>query len=411
MARNQQSSVVKPLLSGQLTRREVLTGAAGAVGVVAASPIAAQEALETTRRPGRGPNERDQRSPFVDPRRDPSLTSSRTPLQDLSGTLTPADLHFERHHAGVPEIDPDRYELLIHGMVERPTVFSLADLRRFPATSRICFLECSGNLRRGAPETLPQMVCGLTSQTEWTGVKLSTLLNEVGANRDATWFLAEGQDAAVMTRSIPMFKAFDDAMIVYAQNGDALMPGNGFPARLLLPGWEGNASVKWLRRIELASQPFMTREETSKYTDPLGDGSTVRQFSFVMDARSIITDPAYPRVIEPGWHEIRGLAWSGRGRITQVEVSTDGGVTWQAAELQAPVLPKAHVRFRTPWNWTGAATEILSRATDETGYVQPTWEVLRAARGPRTRYHQNPITSWTIGENGQVLFGADRLRS
>ena len=411
MADSQQSSTVGTRPSGHLTRREVLAGAAGVAGAVAAVPISGQQAVDTTRRPGRGPTEVDERSPFVSPRRDPSTTSSRTPLQDLRGTLTPADLHFERHHGGVPEIDPDRYELLVHGMVERPTIFSLADLKRFPATSRICFLECSGNLRRGTPETLPQMVCGLTSQTEWTGVRLSTVLNEVGANSDATWFLAEGQDAAVMTRSIPMVKAFDDAMIVYAQNGDALMPGNGFPARLLLPGWEGNSSVKWLRRLELADQPFMTREETSKYTDPLGDGRTVRQFSFVMDARSIITDPAYPRVIEPGWHEIRGLAWSGRGRITLVEVSTDGGATWQAAELQAPVLPKAHVRFRAPWNWTGGEAEILSRATDETGYIQPTWEVLRAARGPQTRYHQNPITSWTIGESGQVLFGADRLRS
>lgn len=411
MADSQQSSTVGPRPSGHLTRREVLAGAAGVAGAVAAVPISGQQAVDTTRRPGRGPTEVDERSPFVSPRRDPSTTSSRTPLQDLRGTLTPADLHFERHHGGVPEIDPDRYELLVHGMVERPTIFSLADLKRFPATSRICFLECSGNLRRGAPETLPQMVCGLTSQTEWTGVRLSTVLEEVGASSNATWFLAEGQDAAVMTRSIPMVKAFDDAMIVYAQNGDALMPGNGFPARLLLPGWEGNSSVKWLRRLELADQPFMTREETSKYTDPLGDGRTVRQFSFVMDARSIITDPAYPRVIEPGWHEIRGLAWSGRGRITLVEVSTDGGATWQAAELQAPVLPKAHVRFRAPWNWTGGEAEILSRATDETGYIQPTWEVLRAARGPQTRYHQNPITSWTIGEGGQVLFGADRLRS
>jgi len=411
MADSQQSSTVGPRPSGNLTRREVLAAAAGVAGAVAAVPISGQQAVDTTRRPGRGPTEVDERSPFVSPRRDPSTTSSRTPLQDLRGTLTPADLHFERHHGGVPEIDPDRYELLVHGMVERPTIFSLADLKRFPATSRICFLECSGNLRRGTPETLPQMVCGLTSQTEWTGVRLSTVLEEVGASSNATWFLAEGQDAAVMTRSIPMVKAFDDAMIVYAQNGDALMPGNGFPARLLLPGWEGNSSVKWLRRLELADQPFMTREETSKYTDPLGDGRTVRQFSFVMDARSIITDPAYPRVIEPGWHEIRGLAWSGRGRITLVEVSTDGGATWQAAELQAPVLPKAHVRFRAPWNWTGGEAEILSRATDETGYIQPTWEVLRAARGPQTRYHQNPITSWTIGEGGQVLFGADRLRS
>jgi len=395
----------------RLTRRELLAGAAGAMSAAAVAPVAGQQSVTTTRRAGRGPNGVDQRSRFVTPQRDPSATSSRTPLQDLRGTITPADLHFERHHGGVPDIDPAQYELLVHGMVDRPTVFSLADLQQFPATSRICFLECSGNLRRGTPETLPQMVCGLTSQTEWTGVLLSTVLKEVGAQPGATWFLAEGQDAAVMTRSIPMEKAFDDAMIVYAQNGDALMPGNGYPARLLLPGWEGNSSVKWIRRIELAEQPFMTREETSKYTDPLGDGNTVRQFSFVMDARSIITDPAFPLVIEPGWHEIRGLAWSGRGRITAVDVSADGGTTWQAATLQGPVLPKAHVRFRHRWEWSGSPAEIMSRATDETGYVQPTWQALRAARGPRTRYHQNPITSWTVGDDGRVLFGAERLRS
>lgn len=395
----------------RLSRRELLAGAAGAMGAAAVAPVSGQQSVSTTRRPGRGPNEVDQRSSFVTPRRDPSPTSSRTPLQDLRGTITPADLHFERHHGGVPDIDPAQYELLIHGLVDRPSVFSLADLQRFPATSRICFLECSGNLRRGTPETLPQMVCGLTSQTEWTGVLLSTVLREVGAQPNATWLLAEGQDAAVMTRSVPMEKALDDAMIVYAQNGDALMPGNGYPARLLLPGWEGNASVKWLRRVELADQPFMTREETSKYTDPLGDGDAVRQFSFVMDARSIVTEPAYPRVIAPGWHEIRGLAWSGRGRITGVDVSTDGGETWQAATVQGPVLPKAHVRFRHLWQWNGEPAEIMSRATDETGYVQPTWDALQAARGPGTRYHQNPITSWTVGDDGRMLFGAERLRS
>ena len=184
---------------GRLTRRELLAGTAGAIGAAAVAPVTGQQAIDTTRRPGRAQNALDRRSPFVSPRRDPSATSSRTPLQDLRGTITPADLHFERHHGGVPEIDPVRYELLIHGLVDRPTVFSLADLERFPSTSRICFLECSGNLRRGDPETLPQMVCGLTSQTEWTGVMLSVLLRDVGANPNASWFLAEGQDAAVMT--------------------------------------------------------------------------------------------------------------------------------------------------------------------------------------------------------------------
>ena len=389
---------------GRLTRRDLLARAAGVVGAAATAPVAGQQSIDTTRRLGRGPNGLDQRSPFVTPRRDPSSTSSRTPLQDLRGTITPADLHFERHHGGVPEIDPSRYELLVHGMVDRPTVFNLADLQRFPATSRTCFLECSGNLRRGGPETPPQMVCGLTSQTEWTGVMLSALFAEVGADPNATWFLAEGQDAAVMTRSIPTEKAFDDAMVVYAQNGDALMPGNGYPARLLLPGWEGNASVKWLRRIELADQPFMTREETSKYTDPLADG-TARQFSFVFDARSIITTPAYPETIAPGWVEIRGIAWSGHGRITRVEISTDGGRSWEPARLQEPILAKAHTRFRHLWRWQGTDAEIMSRAVDETGYVQPSREALRAERGRRARgYHLNPITGWTVQSDGRVFY-------
>jgi sulfane dehydrogenase subunit SoxC len=294
-------------------------------------------------------------------------------------------------------------------MVERPLTFTVDDLTRLPSTSRICFLECSGNfVRQNGERTTPQELCGLTSQSEWTGVKLSTLLAETGVSPQATWFLAEGQDAALMTRSIPLKEALPEALIAYAQNGEALRPEQGYPIRLLLPGWEGNASVKWLRRLELADQPFMTREETSKYTDPLADG-TARQFSLVMDARSIITSPAYPRTVTPGWIEIRGLAWSGRGRIARVEVSTDGGRSWRQAELQAPVLPKAHARFRLLWNWNGGATEILSRAVDESGYVQPEWSALTQARGRRTRYHLNPVTGWRIGTDGRVLFGIERV--
>ena len=331
--------------------------------------------------------------------------ASRTPLQDLHGIITPSDVHFERHHGGIPAVDPADYRLLIHGLVERPTVLTLADLKRFPATSRICFLECSGNYPQEAgPETKPENVCGMTSTTEWTGVSLATLFREVGARPDAAWFLAEGQDAAVMTRSVPMEKAWDDALIAYAQNGEALRPGQGYPARLLLPGWEGNSNVKWLRRLELGDRPFMTREETSKYTDPLADG-TARQFSFVFDARSIITSPAYPDVVEPGWIEIRGIAWSGRGTIAQVDVSTDGGRSWQAARLQEPVLRQAHTRFRHLWRWDGGTAEIMSRATDDTGYVQPTRAALRAARGRRARrYHLNPITAWRIEPGGRVFY-------
>ena len=304
----------------RVSRRELLAGAAGAAGAMGAAALpsargaAAAQGLDTTRVPGAAASARGARSPHETVVRDARFgLASRTPLQDLHGTITPSDLHFERHHAGIPAVDPGDYQLLVHGMVERPTIFTLADLKRFPATSRICFLECSGNYPTNAgPETRPEIVCGMTSTTEWTGVALATLFREVGASPDATWFLAEGQDAAVMTRSIPMEKAWDDALVAYAQNGEAVRPAQGYPARLLLPGWEGNSNVKWLRRIELADRPFMTREETSKYTDPLADG-TARQFSFVFDARSIITAPAYPDVVEPGWIEIRGIAWSGRG--------------------------------------------------------------------------------------------------
>ena len=291
-------------------------------------------------------------------------------------------------------------------MVERPTVFTLADLERFPAVSRVHFLECSGNFggRAGAAEITPQQVAGLTSTSEWTGVSLATLFREVGARPQATWFLAEGQDAALLTRSIPVSKAYDDALIAYGQNGEAIRPEQGYPARLFLPGWEGNASVKWLRRIELSDRPFMTREETSKYTDPMADG-TARIFSFLMDARSLITYPAYPVTLTRGWVEINGIAWTGSGKITRVDVSTDGGATWSPAKLQEPVLSKAHTRFRHLWNWTGGEAAIMSRAMDETGYMQPTREQLIKSRGVGTvGYHLNPITGWVIRPDGTVVF-------
>jgi sulfane dehydrogenase subunit SoxC len=398
---------------GGLTRRRLLTTTLGAAALTLKPDLTkGQEPppLDTTKRWGRLPNTLGARSPAEQPKRTPSPTSSRTPLQDLHGTITPSDLHYERHHGGVPVVDPHAYRLLVHGMVDRPLTFTLDDLKRFPATTRTCFLECSGNFGGQRAETTPQDLCGLTSQSEWTGVMLSTIFNEAGAQPRATWFLAEGQDAAVMTRSVPIKDALAEAMIAYAQNGEALRPEQGYPARLLLPGWEGNASVKWLRRMELADQPFMTREETSKYTDPLADG-TARQFSLVMDARSVITSPSYPQAIEKGWIEIRGIAWSGRGMIRRVDISTDGGRTWKPAALQQPVLPKAHTRFRFPWQWDGRPAEILSRAVDETGYTQPEWTALQHARGRRTRYHLNPVTGWTIAADGHVRFGVERVRA
>ncbi len=391
-----------------ITRRRLLATAATAIAATTlpTSRDALAQSGDTTKAPGGPPSVLGDRSPHATLSRG-SVTrgSSRTPLQDLHGMITPSDVHFERHHAGVPSIDPDNYQLLIHGMVERPMILTLDELKRFPATSRICFLECSGNYPQAAgPETMPQNVCGMTATTEWTGVTLATLFREVGASPDASWLLAEGQDAAVMTRSVPMEKAWDDAMIAYAQNGESLRPSQGYPARLLLPGWEGNSNVKWLRRIELADQPFMTREETSKYTDPMADGKA-RSFSFVFDARSVITSPAYPEVIEPGWIELRGIAWSGRGTIAQVDTSTDGGATWQPARLQEPVLRQAHTRFRHLWQWDGNETEIMSRATDDTGYVQPTRAELLAQRGRRARrYHLNPITAWRVQSDGHVFY-------
>ncbi len=401
-------------------RRALAAGTAGIVG--AALPIAGQSA-EQAARPRvpadptkvQGPLSTDVggRSPFEQPKRvsfSARRTSSLTPLQDLDGIITPSDLHFERHHGGVPAIDPAQYSLLIHGMVDRPLVFTLADLRRFPGRSIIRMMECSGNggraYRREGNQTdvTPQQVDGLTSTSEWTGVPLATLLREAGASPKAKWILAEGMDAAVMTRSIPIEKAYDDALIAYGQNGEALRPEQGYPVRLFLPGVEGNASIKWLRRLELSDQPFMTREETSKYTDPLPDG-TARIFSLDMDAKSLITEPAFPdKLTGPGWWEVRGIAWSGRGKIAKVDISVDGGQTWRPATLDEPVLPKCHTRFRFPFEWKGGETTVLSRATDETGYTQPTLDVLMKARGPNTAYHFNHIRGWKVLADGAVKF-------
>ncbi len=405
--------------SGKITRRGLLGGAAMAAVVAVQTSFGkvlqkgvtlAELPMDPTKKQGPPPGILGTRSPYEKSLRLPSDTSSRTPLQDLFGTITPSDLHYERHHGGVPLIDPDRYEILIHGMVDRPMIFTLRDLKKFPSVSRTMFLECSGNFR-GNKETLsPQEICGLTSQSEWTGVMLSTLFREVGVRPQATWFLAEGSDAAVMTRSIPVKKGWEDTMLAYAQNGEAIRPEQGYPARLVLPGWEGNTCVKWIRRIELSDKPFMTREETSKYTESIGGGK-VRQFSFVMDARSIITYPAYPAKAEKGWIEIRGIAWSGRGKVLKVEVSTNAGKTWSQATLQTPVLDKAHTAFRFLWHWDGNTTEIMSRATDETGYTQPFYQELSEARGGHSGYHFNSITRWLVQKSGEIVLVPESKRS
>ncbi len=234
---------------------------------------------------------------------------------------------------------------------------------------------------------------------------LKTLFKEVGVLPEAKWFLAEAMDAAVMTRSIPVEKGWDDAMIAYGQNGEPIRPEQGYPARLFLPGFEGSSNVKWIRRLELADKPFMTREETSKYTDPLPDGQA-RQFSFVMDAKSIITYPAYPVTLtEKGFREVKGIAWSGRGKIVRVDISTDGGKSWNKATLQEPVISKCHTRFRFAWDWNGEPSTLMSRATDETGQTQPTHAELKKLRGPGTSYHYHHIRAWTVRQDGSIVFG------
>ena len=334
----------------------------------------------------------------------PGTGVSLTPLQDMYGIITPSALHFESHHAGVPSIDPDRHELLIHGLTERALVLRLPDLLRFPSVSRIHFIECSGNSGRdhaGDPGEDPQQSHGQISCSEWTGVRLATLLNEAGVLPSARWVIAEGADACRLARSVPLEKALDDVLVAYGQNGEALRPEQGYPVRLVVPGWEGNVSVKWLGRLHVVDRPYMTQHDTT-YSDLMPDGKA-RQFTFVMEAKSVITRPAgRQRLASQGFCEIIGLAWSGRGRVRRVEVSTDGGATWQDATLQDPILPMAFTRFVFPWVWDGSEAVLQSRCTDETGYVQPTREQLVAVRGVNATDHHNGIKAWHVGRDGQV---------
>jgi sulfane dehydrogenase subunit SoxC len=332
-----------------------------------------------------------------------------TPLQDGVGIITPSGLHFERSHAGTATIDPGKHELTVHGLVRQPRRFSMDDIRRLPALSRIMFIECSGNgLTEWSKPTLKtvQGTHGLTSTSEWTGVALRTLFEELGVRGNAKWVLAEGADGAAMTRSIPFAKAMRDCFVAYGQNGEAIRPEQGYPLRLMVPGYEGNMHIKWLRRLEIADMPFMTREETSKYTDIRPDGKAV-QFSFEMEAKSVITSPSGEMMLgSPGFHEIEGIAWSGRGTVKRVDVSTDGGRTWRQAALQTPVLPICHTRFRLPWQWDGKEAILQSRCVDDTGYVQPTLGQLVAVRGLNgpvgSVYHLNAIQSWHVARDGKV---------
>jgi sulfane dehydrogenase subunit SoxC len=405
--------------NGILNRRIFLEGAlaagAAGAGIAAASaePLAVAPWMKA---PGAGFTAYGQPSRFeekvvrvIPPPPNPvtqGIGTARTPLHLLDGIITPSGLHFDRSHSGTPDIDPDRHRLVIHGLVKRPLVFTMEALHRYPMQSRTAFIECAGNSQAlMAPQAQPlgmAAIHGLLGCAEWTGVKLSTLLDEAGVDPSARWIVAEGADAAAMSRSIPLAKAMDDVLVCLYQNGERVRPSNGYPVRLLVPGFEGNMNVKWLRRIKVVAEPTMSKDETSKYTILLKE-EKAWQFVFPIEVKSVITRPAPGLALKgPGLYEISGLAWSGNGSIRQVEVSADGGQSFAPAALQGPVLPLAPVRFRAPWQWNGGPAILQSRATDETGMVQPARAAFAAERGLRGVYHYNAIASWRIDEKGEA---------
>lgn len=334
---------------------------------------------------------------------------SMSPLQHQPGIVTPNGVIFERHHAGTPDIDPATHRLVIHGMVRQPLIFTMDDVVRYPSVARFYFLECSGNgltdWLKPASKTV-QQTHGLLSGAQWTGVPVSTLLEEAGIDPAGKWVLFEGADGSAHTRSIPIEKVLDDALLVYASNGERLRPENGYPLRLLLPGWEGNTSVKWLRRIKVTDQPAHFRSETARYTDPMPEGKW-RQFSMVMECKSAITNPSGGmRLKAAGFHEVSGLAWSGSGKIRAVDVSFDGGANWREAVVEEPILDKCLTRFKIGWNWNGGPAVLMSRAVDSTGYNQPSVQDLQKTRAiVGFVQHHNAIQPWIVSAKGEVTNG------
>ena len=327
-----------------------------------------------------------------------------TPLHALDGTITPNGLCFERHHGGVAVIDPQKYRLMVNGLVNQNTIFNISDLMRFPRTNKLYFLECAANSGmewRGAQLNGCQFTHGMIHNVLYTGVKLKDILKEVGLKSTAKWVLAEGADSSAMTRSIPIEKALDDCIIAFKMNGESLRPEQGYPMRLVVPGWEGNMWIKWIRRLEIGDKPWHHREETSKYTDLFKDGNA-RRFSWEMDAKSVITNPSpqAPILHGKGPMVVTGVAWSGRGKISHVDVSIDGGISWNQAKLSGPADTKSMHRFYYEFEWQGQQLLLQSRAQDDTGYVQPTKDQLRSVRGENSIYHNNGIQTWAIDKNG-----------
>jgi len=412
------------------TSRRRFLQAAGAGGIVAASgSVLAQTGTGTpnaqnlpphvadwSKYPGDGVADR----PYGKPskfeahvvRRDVEwLTATRqssvnfTPWHELDGIITPNGLCFERHHGGVAEVNPSDHRLLVHGLVDKPLVFSIADIMRMPRVNRVYFLECAANSGmewRGPQLNGCQFTHGMIHNVMYTGVPLRTVLNEAGLKPNAKWLLVEGGDAAGMNRSLPLEKALDDCLLAFKMNGEALRPEQGYPLRLVVPGWEGNIWIKWLRRIEIGDTPWLTREETSKYTDLMADGRA-RRFTFVMDAKSVITNPSPQAPLGArGRNVLTGIAWSGRGTITRVDVTLDGGRNWREARIDGPVFERSVTRFYVDFDWQGEELLIQSRCRDSTGYLQPTKSELRAIRGVNSIYHNNGIQTWLVRSSGET---------
>lgn len=331
---------------------------------------------------------------------------SFAPLQGLFGIITPNGLHFERHHQGWVDIDPAKHRLMINGMVKQEMVFTMEDLMRLPSVSRIHFIECGANTgMEWGNVAVPtvQYTHGMLSCCEFTGVPLSILLDMAGADtKKGKYVLAEGGDGSGMTRTISMEMALDDVLVVWGMNGEMLRPENGYPLRLVVPGVQGVSSVKWLRRIEVGDMPYATKDEAVHYMDLMPDGIH-RQYTSIQECKSVITTPSGgQQLLETGFYNISGMAWSGRGKIKRVDVSVDGGRNWREARLETPVLTKAITRFNIDWVWDGKPAILQSRATDETGHIQSSYRMLREVRGTRSIYHNNAIQSWKVDTNGEV---------
>jgi sulfane dehydrogenase subunit SoxC len=431
LKRDPSGNLVPVAANGLLHRRSLLSrgaifagaaaaGSAGAITAAGAEPLKdgpwsleAGDVIPAYGVPSRF--EKDVVRAVDNPDNVPRNSRARTPHHLLQGIITPSPLHFTICHGGIPDIDPAQHKLVIHGLVKQPLVFTLEELARYPHTSRIGFVECGGNsapLFSNEPiQASVQALHGLASCSEWSGVLLSTLLEEAGVQPEAKWMIAEGADAPRLSRSIPLAKGLDDAMIALYQNGERINPGQGYPMRLWLPGYEGNMNVKYLRRIKLTTEPAMSYYESRTYAQVLPNGKSYR-FYFLQEVKSFITHPSPGHQLkEPGYHEISGVAYSGTGRITKVMVSADGGKSWAQAALQDPVLPKAFTRFRMPWRWDGSPAVLQSRAWDESGNMQPTRSELVAVRGQTSKpppvgafpsQHFNAITSWAVDQKGGV---------